>query len=62
MITKEYKTSEQWHEKFSDTVILDPDGWDRSNWDFSWYEERIDYQEYQSRLAASTVIYKTNTL
>jgi len=27
-----------WKEEYPGSLILDPDGWDRSNWQYSWYE------------------------
>lgn len=35
--------------------MLDPDGWDRSNFQFSWYREKISNLEYEKRLCSSTV-------
>lgn len=50
------KTSEQWcKELLSYTTILDPDGWDRSNFHYSWFEERITQKEFNNRLMNSTV-------
>lgn len=51
------KTSEQWQtDLLPDTfVILDPDGWDRKNYQYSFYEEKIDIHEFTNRLWASTV-------
>ncbi len=34
--------------------ILDPDGWDRSNWGYSWFEEEITLEEFVRRLGIST--------
>lgn len=51
------KTSEQWQADAEHTyVVLDPDGWDRSNFQFSFYEERITEQEFMKRLASSTLM------
>ena len=48
------KTSEDWNKE--DTfIVLDPDGWDRSNYQYSWYEELITKDEYDKRFASSTV-------
>lgn len=53
----ELKTSSEWSEFFSDTwLILDPDGWDRKNFKFSWDEELISREEFISRVSNSTVI------
>lgn len=54
----ELRTSEQWFAKhvreWDFTVILDPDGWDRSNLRYSFYEEEITEEEYYRRRARST--------
>ena len=50
-------TSEEW-EKKCDWKILDPDGWDRSNFQYSFYEEKIPYDEFIFRLLRSTVMGK----
>ena len=46
--------SELWTEAFG-TVVYDPDGWDRSNFEESWAEE-IDADEYLRRWGMSTVL------
>lgn len=52
------KTSEQWlsevDEKYS-LCILDPDGWDRNNFDYSFNKERITKEEFDTRVANSTI-------
>ena len=54
----EVKTSAEW-EKLGDWKILDPDGWDRGgNFQYSFYEELITYEEYMHRLIRSTVMGK----
>jgi hypothetical protein len=55
---EEKKTSEYWYNQIypnKEIVIRDPDGWDRRNWQFSWYEEKITEEEFQSRVAQSTI-------
>lgn len=52
------KTSEEWMKNYSDIVILDPDGWDRRNFQFSWYEEKITLVEFEKRLVISTITKK----
>lgn len=47
------KTSAEWTQLF-DCVILDFDGWDRKNFDHSFYEEKITQEEFQKRLLLST--------
>lgn len=52
------KTSEEWMEitgKFEKIIILDPDGWDRTNFQFSFYEEKITHGEFISRIMESTI-------
>lgn len=50
----ELHTSQEWQTMFPDMKVLDPDGWDRKNYQFSWFEERITWNEYQMRLMNST--------
>ena len=47
------KTSEEW-ERLSGYHVIDPDGWDRGNFDKSW-NERITEDEFNQRLMKSTV-------
>lgn len=54
----ELKTSEEWQEQYPDIKVLDPDGWDRKNFKFSWYEEKISYAEFKVRIWMSTCIGK----
>ncbi len=54
LVTEDVFTSDRWA-KIRKDVILDPDGWDRKNFEKSWSKERITEQEYRSRLARSTV-------
>jgi hypothetical protein len=49
----ERASSEEWQQRFPDVVVMDPDGWDRSNFDASWAEP-ITLGEYRRRLALST--------
>lgn len=48
-------TSKDWQEKYPETKVLDPDGWDRTNFQYSWYEEKITHNEYLKRLRVSTI-------
>lgn len=50
----EKRTSEEWYKEFR-YIILDPDGWDRKNFQFSWYEEEITYKEFIHRAMRSTI-------
>jgi len=48
------KTSEAW-QKDCVLTVLDPDGWDRKNFEYSWYEEQITREEFEIRLINSTI-------
>jgi len=53
------KTSKEWYEeipKEHKLVIMDPDGWDRQNYNYSFNEELITEKEFSIRLSSSTVI------
>lgn len=54
-----YMTSYDWDQQINrkDTIfsIHDPDGWDGSNWGYSWNEEKIDSYTFHSRLLKSTI-------
>lgn len=52
------KTSAEWQKLKPKVLVLDPDGWDRKNYQFSWYEELITEEEYQRRLMMSTCLFK----
>lgn len=55
------KTSEEWQSIFPDPKVLDPDGWDRKNYDYSWKEEKITLEEYETRRDQSTYVYSIIT-
>ena len=38
--------------------ILDPLGWDTENFDYEFYQERIDVQEFKDRLSHSILSWK----
>jgi len=51
------QTSNLWYDAFMKTHktrILDPDGWDRQNYRYSFYEEEITEMEFNNRLMFST--------
>lgn len=52
------RTSEAWQKLvqavYPDFVIMDPDGWDRKNYQYSWHEELITKEEFEKRAATST--------
>jgi hypothetical protein len=50
-------TSEQWLAEV-DIKVIDPDGWDRKNFQFSFYEEKIPKSEFNRRLAMSTIQFR----
>ena len=53
----ELKTSVVWikEPQFDGYKIMDPDGWDRTNLEYSFYEEQITQSEFVNRLMNSTV-------
>ena len=52
----EFRTSDRWlHLSDNYECIIDPDGWDRSNFQFSFHEEKISYQEFMKRYNYSTI-------
>jgi hypothetical protein len=56
---EELKTSQEWYTQLypnHEVVIMDPDGWDRSNYDYSFKEEKITLAEFNRRLLMSTVM------
>lgn len=56
------RTSSDWLKIVApDTLVLDPDGWDRTDFENSFYREKITYEEFQYRLMMSTVHPKGST-
>lgn len=56
----EKKTSAEWNEiinKPRGIIVWDPDGWDRSNYQYSWFEEPITEHEFNLRMMKSTSIH-----
>lgn len=49
------KTSAEWALD-TEYIILDPDGWDRSNYDYSFNKEKVSLEEFNRRLSKSTVL------
>lgn len=52
------KTSEEWLELVPPEhklVILDPDGWDRKNYTYSFNEELITEDDFMMRVSNSTI-------
>ena len=48
------KVSSEWIKEYN-VKILDPDGWDRKNYDYSFNKEKITRKEFERRLVLSTV-------
>jgi hypothetical protein len=57
METPILKTSAEWYVDYP-IEILDPDGWDRNNYQYSWYEELITFEEFDRRVMKSTCMSK----
>ena len=57
-MSKQLLTSHQWQQIHPDPVVMDPDGWDRTNYQFSWFEELITEGEYFVRRMSSTCMGK----
>lgn len=53
----ETKTSEEWQKEYP-LLVYDPDGWDRTNFDYSWREEQITYEEFCDRAIRSSLLPK----
>ena len=53
-MTDELKTSDEWQRLDMSTIVHDPDGWDRLNFDYSWNIERITLEEFEQRRNRST--------
>lgn len=51
-------TSDQWEKRKPDTKVIDPDGWDRKNFEYSWFKELITEEEYDQRVSRSTIAIK----
>ena len=54
------KTSKQWlqlEESITGLRIIDPDGWDRKNYEYSFNEELITQEEFHKRVFISTIQY-----
>lgn len=52
------KTSEEWLKTIPECFnlkIIDPDGWDRTNYQYSFFEEKILFREFYDRLGKSTI-------
>jgi len=60
------KTSKEWYalhrEDKGNVIIMDPDGWDRTNYEFSFNEELITQEEFSMRLGRSTVLFQKSPI
>jgi hypothetical protein len=57
--SEDLKTSQEWEQLVPSEfklIIMDPDGWDRKNFQYSFYEEKITKVEFINRLASSTIM------
>lgn len=55
MRNNDIKTSEEWSQIINNVQVVDPDGWNRSNFQYSWFEEKIPVEEYINRVEKSTI-------
>ena len=58
------KTSAEWmkEEAYKDVIIIDPDGWNRENYDYSFNIEEVTLSEFFNRLARSTSRFKQSKI
>ncbi len=56
------KSADEWlaTPEFAGATVLDPDGWDRKNFEESW-AEKIDHDEMMKRFCISTVMIKPDS-
>lgn len=47
------RTSKEWQNKCR-VIVYDADGWDRKNYQESWFENKITRKEFEIRLCRST--------
>lgn len=57
-MTNPLKTSSDWSQRLG-IVVIDADGWDRSNYDYSYHVELISYDEYMVRKSQSNTFQRT---
>ena len=57
---KSKKTSEEWTKGREGLTVYEPDGCDRKNYQYSWFEELITEEEFNYRLSRSTCLYEVN--
>lgn len=59
VVSEDLKTSQEWERLVPSEyklIIMNPDGWDRKNFQYSFYEEKITKVEFINRLASSTIM------
>jgi hypothetical protein len=62
-MTKVLKTSEEWaKERLFGSIILEPNGWNNDNNNYSWFKEKINQIEFIKRCRNSALIYTYNFL
>lgn len=52
------KSGAEWYKELypnNELKIMDYDGWDRGDFDYSWNEDKIDLKEFHHRLGECTV-------
>lgn len=56
------RSADEWlaQPEYQGVIVMDPDGWDRSNYEESW-SERIDQKEFERRLGRSTSSWRRRT-
>jgi hypothetical protein len=53
------KTSVDWMKDYiNNFTIAEPNGWDKKNYKYSWFIEKISLAEFQNRVMKSTIICK----
>jgi hypothetical protein len=59
------RTSEEWDKRLTKPLgitILDPDGWDRKNYQYSFKEELITAEEFRDRVYQSTCMSEADNM
>lgn len=60
---KHLKTSKEWYDDEKHLyTLLNADGWDRENFQYSFFEEKITKEEYTERITVSTLSIKSNSI
>lgn len=54
MVEEIKRTSADWAAQLG-AIVMDPNGWDRRNFIYSWHEELITREEFDKRYNASTI-------